>query len=93
MKEFIKIIESIGFNYGLDNIMYNTLIGNDGCYYTYNNWVIFIQDKHWELRYQHSKTGVSVAHTRIPFDDRKILNKYFKAQLRESKLNELGIIN
>jgi len=91
MKEFIKIIESIGFNYGLDNIMYNNLIENAVCYYTYNNWAIFIQDKHWELRYMQSKNGVSVAHTRIPFDDRKILNKYFKAQLREIKLNELGI--
>ena len=40
MKEFIKIIESIGFNYGLDNIMYNTLIGNAVCYYTYNNDIL-----------------------------------------------------
>lgn len=84
MKEFIKIIESIGFVKGE---RWWTLSN------TYNNWAIFIQDKHWELRYMHSKNGVSVSHTHIPFDDRKILNKYFKAQLRESKLNELGIIN
>lgn len=91
MKELIETIESIGFR-ELD-IDFGSKV------FEHENWMIIIHDGHWELAYQNSQSGwpvsvvgpVIVAHTLIPFDDRKILHKYFSRELREEKLNELGI--
>ena len=87
MKEFIKIIESIGFVKGRS---WWTLPNGYG-----TEWVIeIVMPSEWTLSYNTNLFHRwEIKHTSIPFDDRKILNKYFKAQLRESKLNELGIIN
>ena len=91
MKELIDTIESIGFR-ELDIYFGSKL-------FEYEKWMIMIHDGHWELSYQNSQpawpvsvTGpVNVVHTLIPFDDRKILLKYFRSELREDKLKELGI--
>ena len=91
MKDLIETIESIGFR-ELD-IDFGSKV------FEHENWMIIIHDGHWELAYQNSQSGwpvsvvgpVIVAHTPIPFDDRKILHKYFSRELREEKLNELGI--
>ncbi len=85
MKELIETIEAIGFR-ELDIDFGSKL-------FEHEKWMIMIHDGHWELAYQNSQPGwpVSVAHTLIPFDDRKILHKYFSRELREEKLKELGI--
>lgn len=97
MKELIETIEYIGFRE--INIVFGSKV------FEHENWMIIIHDGHWELAYQNSQPGwpvsvvglghpvrpVSVAHTLIPFDDRKILHKYFSRELREEKLKELGI--
>ena len=88
MKEFIEIIESIGFVKGRRWWTLSNEVGTE--------WVIEIANGDfmpslWALSYHSSSRKIK--HTSIPLYDRKILNKYFKAQLRESKLNELGIIN
>ena len=99
MKELIETIETIGFReLGID-------FGSK--LFEHEKWMIMIHDGHWELAYQNSQPGwpvsvvgvaenskfpVSVAHTLIPFDDRKILHKYFNRELRDEKLKELGIL-
>lgn len=92
MKELIDTIESIGFReLGINSF--------DNKVFHFKSWIIMIHDGHWELTYQNSQPGwpvsvvgpVSVAHTLIPLDDRKILLKYFRSELREEKLKELGI--
>ena len=95
MKELIETIEYIGFRE--INIVFGSKV------FEHENWMIIIHDGHWELAYQNSQPGwpvsvvgplilpVSVAHTLIPFDDRKVLHKYFSRELREEKLKELGI--
>jgi hypothetical protein len=87
MKDLIETIESIGFR-ELD-IDFGSKV------FEHENWLIIIHDGHWELAHQNfqslTKPPVSVAHTLIPFDDRKILHKYFSRELREGKLKELGI--
>lgn len=86
MKELIDTIESIGFReLGINSF--------DNKVFQFKSWIIMIHDGHWELAYQNSQPGwpVSVAHTLIPFDDRKILLKYFRSELREEKLKQLGI--
>jgi hypothetical protein len=91
MKELIDTIESIGFR-ELD-IDFGSKV------FEHENWMIIIHDGHWELAYQNSQPGwpvsvvgpVSVVHTLIPLDDREILLKYFRSELREEKLKEIGI--
>ena len=93
MKDLIETIEQIGFR-ELDIDFGSKL-------FEHEKWMIMIHDGHWELAYQNSQPGwpvsvvgpVSVAHTLIPFDDRKILHKYFSRELREEKLKELGILD
>ena len=50
-------------------------------------------DNCWHLTYSDGNPDplnrVEVTHTFIPIDDQKILKKYFKAELRDIKLNEL----
>ena len=98
MKELIETIESIGFR-ELD-IDFGSKV------FEREKWMIIIHDGHWELAYRNfqslansfaielpsSDPPVSVAHTLIPYDDRKILHKYFSRELREEKLKELGIL-
>lgn len=95
MNEFIKTIESIGFK--KCNHVKNR--------YEYNNWFIDItsritgglpekitSDNCWHLTSDGNpdpRKEVQVTHTFIPIYDHKILKKYFKAELRDSKLNEL----
>lgn len=83
LEQLIQIIKLIGFQYiGLET---------PNLIFKYDNWVIFIQNEHWELRYSILNDGTGASHINIPFNDRKILTKYFNTQLREIKLNELGI--
>ena len=95
MKEFIKTIESIGFK-KCNNIKNR---------YEYNNWFIDItssitgglpdknDDNCWHLTYSDGnpdpRKEVQVTHTFIPIYDHKILQNYFKSELRDIKLNGL----
>jgi hypothetical protein len=86
-EEFIKIIESIGFKEVTKNTRYK-----------YKNWKIGIMCDSfkkicWSLTYSDGNPDplnkVEVTHTFIPINEYKILQKYFKSELREVKLNEI----
>lgn len=83
MKELIETIEAIGFR----EIDFGSKV------FEHEKWMIIIHDEHWELAYGFVWPDelATVAHTLIPFNDRKILRKYFSRELREEKLKELGI--
>ena len=102
MKELIDTIESIGFKElginSFDNIFINLHSKLERIQvFEFKNWIIMIHDGHWELTYHYGQNPsmyypVNVVHKHIPFDDRKILLKYFSSELREEKLKELGIL-
>lgn len=86
-EEFIKIIESIGFKEVTKNMRYK-----------YNNWKIGIMSDSfkkmcWSLTYSDGNPDplkrIDVSHAFIPIQEHKILQKYFKSELREVKLNEI----
>jgi hypothetical protein len=85
MKDLIETIEAIGFR--------EICIDFGAKVFERENWLIIMHERHWELACQNlqSLTPVSVAHTLIPFDDRKILSKYFSSELREERLKRIGI--
>lgn len=90
MKEFIEIIESIGFVKSDLRQQWWTLSNKDE---TKPHWLIEICDSgygSWHL-VTHTINYWESKHTYIPFGDREILNKYFKMELREMKLTELGV--
>lgn len=95
MNEFIKTIESLGFK--KCNHINNR--------YNYNNWFIDISRitgsliektssyNCWHLTYSDGnpdpRKEVQVTHTFIPIHENKILQKYFKSELRDIKLRQL----
>ena len=93
---FINLIKEIGF---VEN---NLLLSNYTSYWLYNNWAIFIHNytiehgwkKRWSLHMSDDtpkRDRLNIPDLNFPIDDIKILQKYFKVELREIKLNQLGI--
>ena len=84
MKDFIEKIEKIGFKRVFNNR------------YKYGLWRIDVTGKScWHLTYSDGNPDplkeVEVSHVFIPFYDRAILKKYFTTEIRELRLNEIGI--
>jgi|LakMenEpi03Aug12_release.lakeMendotaPanAssembly.Ray.scaffolds.fasta_scaffold2434421_2 hypothetical protein len=92
MNEFLTTIENIGFT--------KSPINNN--IYEYEDWTIFINvyynsgipECRWHLVYKHL-SDCEVCHDNNSINNSlknlKILNNYFKSELREIKLQELGI--
>ena len=96
MIEFIKLIENIGFKPIVKNLRYY-----------YNHWRIDVvvvetishdsrlsKDPIWHLTYKDGRNPVNkveVSHNFIKIEDSLIKN-YFKKELRDIKLKDLGII-
>ena len=92
MKEFLDIIKGIGF--------YKTKLNQtEFIVYKYENWTIFFnefngQETTFTLTHYpngFSPSDISASHNDNPISDHTLLIKYFKKELRELKLNELGI--
>lgn len=89
--KIINLIKEIGF---VEN---NQLISNYTSYWVYNEWVISIHNytiEHgWEKRWSLQKDDGRIFNLDLNFsmDDIKPLQQYFKLELREIKLNELGV--
>ena len=89
--KIINLIKEIGF---VEN---NQLISNYTSYWVYNKWVISIHnytiEHDWEKRWSLQKDDGRIFNLDLNFsmDDIKPLQQYFKLELREIKLNELGI--
>lgn len=77
MKEFLNTITKIGFK----QTVYHKYI------YKYGTWMIFINknDMKWDLNYK------QVQHDCNSFSDLTLLKKYFKSELRDHQLKQLGI--
>ena len=100
MNEFIKTIESIGFKkwihvknrtnhrYEYNNWFIDITSRITGGLPEYKDI-----DNCWHLTYSDGNPDplnkVEITHTFIPIDDHKILQKYFKSELRHIKLNQL----
>jgi len=90
MKDFIEKIKKIGFEEVFKDRQYK-----------YGLWRIDITEteikpgKRWHLTYRDGNPDplkeVGVSHVSIPFYDRAILKKYFTTEIRELRLNEIGI--
>ena len=96
MKEFIKTIESIGFkkcNKIKNRYEYNNWFIDITSRITGGLPEEIDNHNCWHLTYSDGNPDplmkVEVTHTFIPINDQKILQNYFKAQLRDIKLNEL----
>lgn len=86
MEDFVKLIEKIGFKEEY----------NPEYKYLYKNglWRIdIIKEEFWQLTYSDHNPNpldrVEVTHLNIPFDDRRILKKYFISEIRDIKLDIL----
>ena len=88
--KIINLIKEIGF---VEN---NQLISNYTSYWVYNEWVISIHnytiehgwEKRWSLQTSDGRFNLDL---NFVMDDIKPLQQYFKLELREIKLNELGV--
>ena len=96
MNEFIKTIESIGFkkcNHVKNRYEYNNWFIDITSRITGGLPEKITSDNCWHLTYSDGNPDplnrVEITHTFIPIDDHKILQKYFKSELRHIKLNEL----
>jgi hypothetical protein len=87
--KIINLIKEIGF---VEN---NLLISNYTSYWVYNKWVISIHNytiEHgWEKRWSFHTSDGKLNTENFAIDDIKPLQQYFKLELREIKLNELGV--
>jgi hypothetical protein len=95
MKEFLDIIKGIGF--------YKTKLNKtEFIVYKYDKWTIFFnefngQETTFTLTYHPNGFGrsslrdMSASHNDNPISDHTLLFKYFKQELRELKLNQIGI--
>jgi len=94
-EEFIKIIESIGFKEVTKNIRYkyNNWKIDITSRITGGLPEKITSDNCWHITYTDGNPDplkrVEVTHTFIPIQEHKILQKYFKSELREVKLNEI----
>ena len=95
-EEFIKTIESIGFkkcNCIKNRYEYNNWYIDITSRITGGLPEEITSDNCWHLTYSDANPDimkrVELTHTFIPIDDHKILKKYFKAELRDIKLNQL----
>ena len=107
MKDFVKLIEKIGFK-EVTGDMFNKPPDNTKIYYKFGNWRIDIRilsdrfidwgltsDRFidWGLTYSDHNPNpldrVEVTHMNIPFDDIRILKKYFISEIRDIKLDIL----
>ena len=96
MKEFIKTIESIGFkkcNHVKNRYKYNNWFIDITSRITGGLPDGNFCDNCWHLTYSDGNPDplnrVEITHTFIPIDEHKILQKYFKSELRHIKLNQL----
>ena len=96
MKEFIKTIESIGFkkcNNAKNRYKYNNWFIDITSRITGGLPEKITSDNCWHLTYSDGNpyplNRVEVTHTFIPIHENKILKKYFKAELRDIKLENL----
>jgi hypothetical protein len=96
MNEFIKTIESIGFKKWIhvkNRYKYNNWFIDITSRITGGLPEKITSDNCWHLTYSDGNPDplnrVEVTHTFIPIHDHKILKKYFKAELRDIKLNQL----
>ena len=83
MDDFLYIIGGIGFVKGeLDGFPV----------YQYDKWTIFITEYEYGTTFTltyHRDDSVSASHKDNPIGDFSLLEKYFKREIRELKLNEL----
>lgn len=100
MEDFVKLIGKIGFKEFTEIIYMRTGDIFNKIYYKCGNWRIDIRilsDRFidWDLTYSDHNPNpldrVEVTHLSIPFDDRSVLKKYFTTEIRELRLNEIGI--
>lgn len=96
MNEFIKTIESIGFKkcaHVKNRYKYNNWFIDITSRITGGLLEKITSDNCWHLTYSDGNPDplnrVEITHTFIPIDDHKILQKYFKSELRHIKLNQL----
>ena len=98
MIEFIKLIENIGFKPIVKNLRY---------YYNHWRIDVVVvetishdsrlsKDPIWHLTYKDGNPDplnkVEVIHNFIKIEDHSLIKKYFKKELRDIKLKDLGII-
>ena len=85
MEDLIRVIKSIGFK---------EVVKNSGRF-NYGRWRIYIRFIDYELTYSDYNPDpletVEITHKNIQFHDREILKNYFAVEMRENKLNQLGI--